>query len=150
MSNRHNEEIPVHASSGNIFSDLGRPDAEEALARVRLAQQIAQIIERKALSQTAAAELMGLDQPKVSALVRGRLSGFSTDRLLRCLMQLGQDVDIVVRDKPSDHTKAHISVVTAADLEDLYLAEQRLLAVRAGNSKTHTLDEVERNLGLVG
>ena len=46
------------------FSDLGRPDAEEALARVRLAQQIAQIIERKALSQTAAAELMGIDQPK--------------------------------------------------------------------------------------
>ena len=65
-------------------------------------------------------------------------------------MQLGQDVDIVVRDKPSDHTKAHISVVTAADLEDLYLAEQRLTAVRAGNSKTHTLDEVERNLGLAG
>lgn len=144
------EEIPVHAGSGNIFSDLGRPDAKEALARVRLAQQIAQIIERKALSQTAAAELMGLDRLKVSALVRGRLSGFSTDRLLRCLMQLGQDVDIVVRDKPSDHTKAHISVVTAADLEDLYLAEQRLIAVRAGNSKTHTLDEVERNLGLVG
>ncbi len=149
MSNRHNEEIPVHAGSGNIFSDLGRPDAEEALARVRLAQQIAQIIERKALSQTAAAELMGLDQPKVSALVRGRLSGFSTDRLLRCLMQLGQDIDIIVRDKPSDHTKAHINVV-AADFEDLYLAEQRLTDVRAGNSKTHTLDEVERNLGLVG
>jgi predicted XRE-type DNA-binding protein len=113
MSKIDNEEIPVHASSGNIFSDLGRPDAEEALARVRLAQQIAQIIERKALSQTAAAELMGLDQPKVSALVRGRLSGFSTDRLFRCLMQLGQDVDIVVRDKPSDHPKAHISVVVA-------------------------------------
>ena len=116
MSKIHNEEIPVHASSGNIFSDLGRPDAEEALARIRLAQQIAQIIERKALSQTAAAELMGLDQPKVSALVRGRLSGFSTDRLFRCLMQLGQDVDIVVRDKPSDQQKAHISVVVAANL----------------------------------
>lgn len=51
MSNRHNEEIPAHAGSGNIFSDLERPDAEEALARVRLAQQIAQIIERKALSR---------------------------------------------------------------------------------------------------
>ena len=114
MSKTDNEEIPVQASSGNIFADLGRPDAEEAFARVRLAQQIAQIIERKALSQTDAAELMGLDQPKVSALVRGRLSGFSTDRLLRCLMQLGQDVDIVVRDKPSDHPKGHISVVVAA------------------------------------
>ncbi|MFZ4702272.1 MAG: helix-turn-helix domain-containing protein, partial [Candidatus Methylumidiphilus sp.] len=96
MSNNHDEEIPVRASSGNLFADLGRPDAEEALARVRLAQQIAEIIERQTLSQAEAAELMGLDQPKVSALVRGRLSGFSTDRLLRCLMLLGQDVDIVV------------------------------------------------------
>ncbi len=114
MSKTDNEEISVQASSGNIFADLGRPDAEEAFARVLLAQQIAQIIERKALSQTDAAELMGLDQPKVSALVRGRLSGFSTDRLLRCLMQLGHDVDIVVRDKPSDQPKGHISVVVAA------------------------------------
>ncbi len=114
MSNNHDEEIPVRASSGNLFADLGRPDAEEALARVRLAQQIAEIIERQTLSQAEAAELMGLDQPKVSALVRGRLSGFSTDRLLRCLMLLGQDVDIVVRDKPKDHIKAHISVVVPA------------------------------------
>ncbi len=80
-----------------------------------LAQQIAEIIERQALSQREAAALMGLDQPKVSALIRGRLSGFSTDRLLRCLMSLGQDVDIVVRDKPIDHPTAHISVVTAPD-----------------------------------
>jgi len=65
MSKTHNEEIPVLASSGNLFADLGRPDAEEALARVRLAQQIAEIIERKALSQADAAVLMGLDQPKV-------------------------------------------------------------------------------------
>ena len=114
MNNTDNEEIPVHASSGNIFADLGRPDAEEALARVRLAQQIAEIIERKELNQSEAAELMGLDQPKVSNLVRGRLSGFSTDRLLRCLMSLGQDVEIVVRDKPLDHPKAHISVVAAS------------------------------------
>jgi len=106
-------DIPVQASSGNVFADLGRPDAEEALARVRLAQQIAEIIERKALSQSAAAALMGLDQPKVSALLRGRLSGFSTDRLFRCLMLLGQDVEIVVRDKPNDHTRAHIHVITA-------------------------------------
>ncbi len=113
MSKKHDEEIPVRASSGNLFADLGRPDADEALARVRLAQQIAEIIERRTLSQTEAADIMGLDQPKVSALMRGRLSGFSTDRLLRCLMQLGQDVDIVVRDKPSNHSKAHISVVVS-------------------------------------
>jgi predicted XRE-type DNA-binding protein len=65
MSNEN--DIPVYASSGNIFADLGWPDAEEALARVQLAQQIAEIIERRELSQSEAAEIMGLDQPKVSA-----------------------------------------------------------------------------------
>lgn len=115
MSRKHHEEdLPVRASSGNLFADLGRPDAEEALTRVRLAQQIAEIIERQGLNQTDAAALMGLDQPKVSALVRGRLSGFSTDRLLRCLTALGQDVEIVVRDKPRNHSQAHISVIVAA------------------------------------
>lgn len=109
MSNEN--DIPVYASSGNLFADLGRPDAEEALARGQLAQQIAEIIERRELSQSEAAEIMGLDQPKVSALVRGRLSGFSTDRLFRCLTLLGQDVEIIVRDKPDDHPTAHIRVI---------------------------------------
>lgn len=104
--------IPVYSSSGNVFADLGLPDAEEALAKARLAQEIAEAIERKGLSQSEAAEMMGLDQPKVSALVRGRLSGFSTDRLFRCLTLLGQDIEIIVREKPSDHPTAHISVVT--------------------------------------
>jgi hypothetical protein len=54
-----------------------------------------------------------LDQPKVSALVRGRLAGFSTDRLLRCLMLLGQDVDIVVREKTNEYFKAHINVIAS-------------------------------------
>jgi len=110
MSEENN--IPVYAGSGNVFADLGLPDAEEALTKARLAQQISEIIDRDGLSQSEAAELMGLDQPKVSALVRGRLSGFSTDRLLRCLTLLGQDIEIVVRDKPANHEVAHISVTT--------------------------------------
>lgn len=104
------QDIPVHASSGNIFADLGRPDAEEVLARVRLAQQIAEIIENRSISQSEAASIMGLDQPKVSALVRGRLGGFSTDRLFRCLMMLGQDVEIIIKDKPDNQPAAHINV----------------------------------------
>lgn len=103
--------IPVQASSGNIFADLGRKDAEEANARIQLAQQIAQIIERKGLNQSQAAELMELDPSNVSALVHGRLAGFSTDNLLRCLMLLGQDVDIVVRDKADTRVNAHINVL---------------------------------------
>lgn len=122
MNNTDNEEITVQASSGNIFADLGRPDAEEALARVRLAQQIAEIIKRRNLSQKEAADFIGLDQPKVSALVHGRLSGFSTDRLLRCLMLLGQDVEIIVRDKPINNQKAHISVIVADHMDVCSLA----------------------------
>jgi len=117
--NRNNEhEIPVEASSGNIFADLGRPDAEEALARVRLAQQIAEIIEDRSISQSEAASLMGMDQPKVSALVRGRLNGFSTDRLFRCLVALGQDVEIIIKDKPNNQPMAHINVRMAKAAQD--------------------------------
>lgn len=128
MSKQHHEsEIPVYASSGNLFADLGRPDAEEALVRVRLAQQIAETIERLGINQTEAATLIGLDQPKVSALVRGRLAGFSTDRLLRCLTLLGQDVDIVVRDKSSEHPQARVSVVIAARAVDPRGATESLI-----------------------
>jgi predicted XRE-type DNA-binding protein len=66
---------------------------EEALARAELTAKIAEIIFSRKLTQAAAAEILGLDRPKVSALLRGRLAGFSTDRLLRFLTALGQDVD---------------------------------------------------------
>lgn len=107
-----NEAIEVYQSSDNIFADLGRPDTEEAFARVKLAKQIAEIVMRQKLTQSEAATLMCLDQPKVSALMRGRLAGFFMDRLLRCLTLLGQDVEIVITDKSSDsHLPAHINVV---------------------------------------
>ena len=106
-----NEEIEVYQSSDNIFSDLGRPDAEEAFARIKLAKQIAEIVMKRNLTQSEAAEIMHLDQPKVSALMRGRLAGFSLDRLLRCLTLLGQEVEIIITDKVSGSLlPAHISV----------------------------------------
>jgi len=84
-------------SSGNVYADLGFPDAEEMLVKAELAQKISGIIARRGLTQAEAAELLGVDQPKVSALKRGRISGFSLERLLRFLILLGQDVDIVVK-----------------------------------------------------
>lgn|SRR5574341_347263 len=84
-------------SSGNVFADLGLPDAEDRLLKAQLAARIARIIARRKLTQGAAAKLMGVDQPKVSHLLHGRLAGFSSDRLLAWLTALGQDVDIVVR-----------------------------------------------------
>ena len=88
----------VEAGSGNVFADLGLPDADERLCKARLAERIAQLLAARDLSQAAAAAVLGVDQPKVSKLLRGRLSEFSTDRLLRFLTALSQDVEIVVRD----------------------------------------------------
>src|SRR5436189_1679333 len=71
----------IEASSGNVFADLGLPDAKELLVKSQLAVRIAELIERKSWNQTETARRIGLDQPKVSNLLRGRLDGFSADRL---------------------------------------------------------------------
>jgi predicted XRE-type DNA-binding protein len=97
--------------SGNVFADLGLPDPENALAKAGLAQAIAETIERRGLTQGEAAEIMGLDQPKVSAIVRGRLSGFTQDRLTRCVLALGDDVEITVR-RPAHYADAGRLAVT--------------------------------------
>lgn len=85
--------------SGNVFADLGFPGAEEMLAKAGLAQKISALIQRRRLTQAEAAELLKVDQPKVSALKRGRLSGFSLERLVRFVILLGHDVEIVVKQR---------------------------------------------------
>ena len=85
------------ASSGNVFADLGLPEPAVALAKAALAHRIVETIAARRLTQAAAARVLGVDQPKVSRLVRGDLAGLSTDRLLRFLSALGRDVEIVVR-----------------------------------------------------
>ena len=85
-----------HPSSGNVFADLGIPHPEQYLAKAELAAKILAIVQRRRLTQTAAGELLGIPQPKVSALLNGRLDGFSSDRLFRFLNALGCDVQITV------------------------------------------------------
>lgn len=90
--------------SGNIYADLGFANPEEEQSKARLARRIAELIKERGLSQAAAADLLGIDQPKVSALQRGRLGGFSLERLMRFLTRLDQDIEITVRPKaPSSH-----------------------------------------------
>lgn len=91
-------------SSGNVFADLGFPDADEMLAKADLAIKIADILRRRRLTQVQAATVLRVDQPKISALIRGRLSGFSIERLLRFLLLLGTDVAITI--KPHRRTRA--------------------------------------------
>jgi predicted XRE-type DNA-binding protein len=84
-------------SSGNVFADLGLADAEEHLIKAGLVVKIGRIIRQRELTQAAAAQLMGIDQPKVSAMLAGQFRGYSVERLMRFLVALGQDVEIVVR-----------------------------------------------------
>jgi predicted XRE-type DNA-binding protein len=97
---RRENQGAITAGSGNVFTDLGFADAEAMLARAELARRIAEIIAERRLTQTKAAAVLGVDQPKVSALLRGKLDGFSLDRLFRFLNALGRDVEIVIR--PAD------------------------------------------------
>src|SRR5438046_3136056 len=89
--------IAVTPSSGNVFADLGFAEPEEELAKAQLASRIQDIIKQRRLTQTAAASLMSIDQPKVSVLLNGRLANFSSARLMRLLTALGQDVEIVIK-----------------------------------------------------
>ena len=86
----------VETSSGNVFRDLGLPDAEQRLAKAELARVIRRILQDRGLSQTDAAGLLGITQPDVSDLVRGRLARFSVERLERFLLALGMDIRIQI------------------------------------------------------
>lgn len=107
------EEIEVYHGSGNVFADLELPDAEEIQAKAELARQILSIITKRHLTQAMAAEILGIDQPKVSALMRGKLRGFSMERLFHFLNALGRDVQIVVKAKPRSRQQAHLRVAAA-------------------------------------
>jgi predicted XRE-type DNA-binding protein len=97
-------------SSGNVFADLNLPNPEEALAKAELARQINHAIKKKKLTQHQAAQALGIDQPKISALASGKLSGFSLGRLFRFLNELGQDVTINVKPKARSRKKGSLSI----------------------------------------
>jgi predicted XRE-type DNA-binding protein len=102
----------VSPSSGNVFADLGFERPDEELMRAELVQRIRRILQRRRLTQVQAARLLGIDQPKVSALMRGHLAGFSTDRLIRFLKALDRDVEIVIKRRPRSR-QARVTVVDA-------------------------------------
>jgi predicted XRE-type DNA-binding protein len=103
--------IDYTVSSGNVFADLGIPQPEEANTKADLALHINRLIELRSLTQAQTAQILGINQPKVSALMRGKLGGFSVERLLRFLAALGSDVEIVVRPTATKSERGHISVL---------------------------------------
>jgi predicted XRE-type DNA-binding protein len=104
------EPMHVEQGSGNVFADLGLPDPDLALAKAELVQHIRDLIAERNLTQAKAARLLQIDQPKVSALVRGRVAGYSIDRLFRFLNALGQRVEISVRPNPDNNALCAVVV----------------------------------------
>lgn len=91
--------------TGNVYADLGVINPQEARAKADLAHRIVDIIEARELTQVQAGKVLGVDQPKVSALKRGRLTDFSIERLVGFLLLLGHDVQITVTPKPHSSRK---------------------------------------------
>ena len=109
----HDADETITRGTGNVFADLGFSDAEERQTKLRLAYTINDVIARRRLTQVVAAERLGINQPKVSALAHYKLEGFSVERLMTFLTALDRDVEIVIRKKPRSRSAARISVVAA-------------------------------------
>ena len=105
------KEINVQSSSDNVFADLGLANSDELLIRAELVRQITHLIAAANLTQTEAARLLGVDQPKISALLHGKLSGLSTELLFRFLNALGSNVEIRVVPKPQSDSQAQTRIV---------------------------------------
>lgn len=106
-------EIQVEEGSGNVFADIGVRNAEDALLRADLAKQIADTIRERGLTQLQVAKMLGVDQPKVSKLMRGHIYGFTSDRLFRYLSQLGCDVTVEIRKQSVVRRRGKLRVVAA-------------------------------------
>ena len=102
-------EEKVESGSGNVFADLGHPEAEVHLLKAELVTRIDEIIRRRKLKQVDAAKLLGLSQPDVSRLLRGNFRDYSVERLLRLLTIMGRDVEIVIRE-PRSKRQGRLSI----------------------------------------
>jgi predicted XRE-type DNA-binding protein len=110
---RRSDGFEITRGTTNVFADLGFPDAEERQTKLRLAFALNQIFETGKLTQARAAEALGINQPKVSALRGYKLDGFSVERLMTFLTALDRDVDIIVKKKPKSRSVGRISVIAA-------------------------------------
>jgi len=114
MANRSaDRDDEVTRGTRNVFADLGYADSTERQARLRLALALNRVLDQRSLTQAETARLLGVSQPKVSALRNYKLAGFSVERLMTFLTALDRDVRIVIRQKPRSRRSARISVEAA-------------------------------------
>jgi predicted XRE-type DNA-binding protein len=103
--------IPIQRGSRNVYADLGYANADDMLVKAQLVAKIAELIRLKDLTQERAARILGLTQPKVSALLRGQFRGISERKLLSCLTSLGRDVQIVIKQAPGRRAEGRLTVL---------------------------------------
>jgi len=103
----------IEKGSTNVYADLGMPDPGEMLVKAQLATKIAEIIKQRRITQVQAAELLGMPQPKLSNMLRGRFRGISEAKMLECLTRLGRDVQIVIKTASRSRKTGHVSVLSA-------------------------------------
>jgi predicted XRE-type DNA-binding protein len=108
-------ETTVTPSSGNVYADLGYENPEEMLLKAQLVTLLSKAIKAKGLNQYQAAEVLGIDQPKVSTLLRGQFRGYSLERLFKFLNAFDLDVEVNVKSKPEGEERARICIGSAID-----------------------------------
>lgn len=113
MSKRRVRGTHVEIGKGSVYADLGFEDADQMMVKAQLVTKIAEVIKEIGLTQAQAAEILGLTQPMLSNLLRGRFRGISERRLMDCLTKLGNDVQIVVKAAPRSRENGRLSVVFA-------------------------------------
>jgi predicted XRE-type DNA-binding protein len=101
----------IEQGSGNVYADIGVREPETMLIKAQLVAKIDELIKQKGLTQMEAGDLLGLPQPKVSALLRGHFRGISERRLMDCLTKLGSDVQVIVKPAPGSRHHGKLSVV---------------------------------------
>src|ERR1700736_2180598 len=107
------KKLGYEAGSGNVFADIGLPNAQEHLIKAQLVYKIDRLMKARGLKQVAAAKLFGVRQPDVSKMLRGDFRQFSVERLMRFLVALGQDVDIVVKPHKGKQKAPQLRVMDA-------------------------------------
>ena len=103
----------IEKGSMNVYADIGVAGADEMLVKAQLATKIAEIIKLRKLTQTQASSLLGMTQPKLSNMLRGRFRGISETKMLECMTLLGRDVQIVVKPVSRSRKTGHVSVLFA-------------------------------------
>ncbi|ALI00078.1 elongation factor Ts [Pseudomonas sp. FW306-02-F02-AA] len=103
--------IEIEGSIGNIYDDLESRDTIEMHLKAQLAAKIGEIIKARHLTQVQATEILGLSQPKLSEMLRGKFRGISEAKMMECLSRLGRDVQIIVKPVPRSRREGRIEVV---------------------------------------